>query len=150
MSESAGQAAPRPVSEGDLPPEASAQLAAAYRALDRRLVRLGVECRACGRCCDFRRNHYRLYACFLERAPIVARHGAPRLSASGHCGFLVEGRCSIHAWRPLGCRVFFCAPEHKAREQELYQAFQRRLRAATDRHGLPWDYQPLFDAARTE
>ncbi len=129
-----------------VPAAALAELAATYRDLDRELARLGVECRACGRCCDFARNDYRLYASFLERAPLVRRHGPPRLTAAGYCGFLVDGRCSARDWRPLGCRTFFCDPQHKARELPLYQAFQRRLRAATDRHRLPWDYAPFFPA----
>ncbi len=128
------------------PAEALEALAAAYRDLDGQLATLGLECRACGRCCDFRRHDYRLYASFLERALLANACGPPHLTAAGHCGYLVEGRCSAHAWRPLGCRTFFCAPEHKGREPDLYHAFQARLRAITDRHALPWDYRPLFAA----
>jgi len=123
---------------------AEAELAVVYDALEEHLASLGVRCQACGRCCDFLRNDYRLYASFIERAPIVRRHGPPHLTPSGHCCFLAGGRCSIHPWRPLGCRVFFCAPDHKPREPETHEAFQRRLRAATERLGLPWDYAPFF------
>mgnify|MGYP000061885872 CR=1 FL=1 len=119
-------------------------LDAVYSELDSVLAALPVACQACGRCCDFVRNDYRLYASLLERLPVVRFHGPPRLTAAGHCGFLVSGRCSAHRWRPLGCRVFFCAPEHRVREQEIYHAAQQRLRLATRRLGLDWDYAPFF------
>lgn len=119
-------------------------LGAVYSDLDCLLAALPVACGGCGRCCDFARNDYRLYASWLERLPVLHLYGQPRLAATGHCGFLLDGRCSVHRWRPLGCRVFFCAPEHKGREQEIYHAFQRRLRAATTRLGLAWDYAPFF------
>jgi len=128
------------------PPDAALdELEAVYRALDSHLAVLGPRCRACGACCDFARNDYRLYASHLERALVVRRHGPPRLAPSGCCGFLVGGRCSVHASRPLGCRVFFCDPAHKAREQDIYHGFQQRLRAIAERHGLPWAYAPFFD-----
>lgn len=117
-----------------------------YEELDAFLAGLGVECRACGDCCDFARNAYRLYASFIERAAAVQQGEAPRLAASGRCAFQADGRCTIRPWRPLGCRVFFCAPEHKAREQQVYHQFQERVRALTQSHGLPWDYAPFFEA----
>ena len=143
-------APPGPGPARDAPPEALAELLAIYRDLDQTLASLGVKCRACGRCCDFLRNDYRLYASHIERAIVLARAGRPALAPSGECGFLSGGRCSAHAWRPLGCRVFFCAPEHKAREQDLCHAFQQRIRAATERHGLPWDYRPFFEPSQAE
>ncbi len=121
-----------------------AELQAMYADLDAELARLAVRCRACGECCDFARNDYRLYASSLERSLAVARHGPPKLTAAGCCGFLADGRCSIHAVRPLGCRVFFCDPAHKPREQALCHAYLDRLRALTDRLGHPWDYAPFF------
>ena len=138
---------PRSPSPIDVSNDALAGLRALYRALDARLGAMGVECRACGKCCDFARNDYRLYASFLERALVAASHGPPRLTATGCCGFLAEERCSIHACRPLGCRAFFCSPAYKPQEQDVYHAFQERLRALSDRHGLPWDYAPFYTSA---
>jgi len=122
------------------------ELVALYALLDRHLAALGVACKQCGRCCDFARNDYRLYASAIERALVVARHGEPHLAASGRCGFLADGRCTIHPSRPLGCRVHFCDPAHKPREQALYHTWQRRLRALTDRYGIGWGYAPFFAA----
>jgi Fe-S-cluster containining protein len=126
------------------PDAALCGLQAIYDELDAHLARLGVPCRACGECCDFARNDYRLYASELERALVVARHGEPRLTPEGRCGFLLAGRCSIHASRPLGCRVFFCDPAHKPREQDLCHTYLDRLRTLADQYGLPWDYAPFF------
>nr|AQQ75032.1 hypothetical protein [uncultured bacterium] len=47
-----------------------------------------------------------------------------------------EGRCSVYAWRPFGCRTFFCeratrgAPLERKRERELV----RRLAEIAARH----------------
>lgn len=127
-----------------LPGDSITGLLAIYLDLDREIAGMGLECRQCGQCCDFRRHDYRLYASHVERALVVARHGDPALTPAGCCGFLIDGRCSIHPSRPLGCRTFFCDPAHKAREQGLCHAYQRRLRALADAHGLPWHYAPFF------
>jgi len=135
---------PETSSPTPIPQAALNALAELYADLDARVRQLGVQCRACGACCHFQRSGYRLYAAWLERAALVRAHGRPRLAASGECGFLAEGRCRARAWRPLGCRVFFCDPAHKPREQGLYHEFLARLRAIADRFALPWDYAPLF------
>jgi len=127
-----------------IPEAALRELQAIYDEVEAHLTGLGVQCRACGECCDFGRNDYRLYASEVERALVVARHGEPHLTPEGRCGFLVAGRCSIHASRPLGCRIFFCDPAHKPREQDLYHAYMSRLHTLTDRLHLPWNYAPFF------
>lgn len=133
--------------EVPVPAAALRELLALYGELDRRLARLGVTCRACGACCNFARHDYRLYASRLERALVEREHGPPQVTAEGCCGFLREGRCAAHAVRPLGCRMFFCDPAHKPREQALYHAVQRRLRAAVRAYGVPWDYAPFFSGS---
>jgi len=117
---------------------------ALYAELAKEIAGLDVACRQCGECCNFARNDYRLYASLAERALVAARHGQPRLTPDGDCGFLRGGSCSIHPARPLGCRTFFCEPAHKDREQALYHRYQRKLRAIVDRHDLPWAYEPFF------
>jgi len=123
------------------PPEpAVADLLALYAELDDRLAELCLLCRACGACCDFRRNDYHLYASYLERALVVARCGLPELTPDGLCGFLRDGRCSIHRYRPLGCRTFFCDPTYEPFHQELCDTFLHRVRALADRYAFPWEY----------
>lgn len=128
-----------------VPRAALDELLAAYDALGCEVARLGVVCQACGKCCDFARNDYRLYASRLELALVLRDHGPPRLRADGCCGFLRNGRCSIHPSRPLGCRTFFCDPAHRPREQDLCHAFQRQLRTIAERHTVPWGYAPFFE-----
>jgi len=129
----------------NVPPTAFAELAGVYALLDARLAALSVVCRACGACCDFVRNDYRLYASRLERELVIRHHGLPRLSLDGRCRFLHDGRCSIHPHRPLGCRTFFCDPAHKASEQHLYHTALRQIQDIADRHQIPWDYAPFFE-----
>jgi len=117
-----------------------------YADLNREIAALALVCSQCGRCCNFVRNDYRLYASLPERALVAARHGTPRLTPDGDCGFLRDGSCSIHPDRPLGCRTFFCDPAHKSREQDLYHEYQRRLRGMVERYGLEWEYGPFFEA----
>ena len=136
---------PQPDLSLGVPAAALDELVAVYRELDADLAALGAGCRQCGRCCDFARNDYRLYASRLERALVAGRHGVARLTPSGRCAFLADGRCSIHPARPLGCRTFFCDRAHKAREQALHHRFQRRLRAIADRYAVAWGYEPFFE-----
>ena len=88
---------------------ASDTLLSIYREADAALAAAGCECRACGRCCDFAANDYVLYASLLESDLVIDKAGRRPELIAGRCCFQdALGRCTIHAWRPLGCRTFFC------------------------------------------
>jgi len=58
----------------------------------------------------------------------------------GACPYQVEGLCSTHAVRPLGCRIFFCQQGTEAWQQDLYESFLDRLRLLHDKHALDYRY----------
>ncbi len=56
------------------------------------------------------------------------------------CPYQIDGLCSVHAIRPLGCRIFFCQRGTESWQQDLYEAFLGRLRRVHEAHGLGYRY----------
>jgi Fe-S-cluster containining protein len=129
----------------DLPADILAEVESVYADLERELDALAHTCRACGDCCDLVRHGFRLYMSSLEHAFLLARTGRTELPppAGGRCGFQRDGRCTVHAARPLGCRTYFCDADggHLA---ELHEQYLRRLKRIADRHALPWNYEQKY------
>ena len=67
------------------------------------------------------------------RLPQLAEH-------AGACPYQVEGLCSTHTIRPLGCRVFFCQAGTEAWQQDLYESFLRRLTRLHEQLDVPYRY----------
>jgi Fe-S-cluster containining protein len=93
------------------------ELRALYREVD--ALHAGWSCPASTDCCHFGRTGREPYVTSIElalveraRAKVSAgqRSGGRRLPvADRRCAMLTEeGRCSIYAERPFGCRTFFC------------------------------------------
>ena len=115
------------------------------------LLARGFRCEACGRCCDFARNDYRLYASRLESDLVLRNTGRQPELVDGRCCFQdASGRCTIHEWRPLGCRTFFCttaavnAPEHRHVFESVYENALRQIRELTEQAGEEWEYGWFF------
>lgn len=64
------------------------------------------------------------------------------------CVFQVAKLCSIHAVRPLGCRVFFCQQGTEQWQQDLYEHAMNRLRTLHETHALPYRYMEWRAALR--
>ncbi|MEM9881951.1 MAG: hypothetical protein AAF800_03405 [Planctomycetota bacterium] len=75
---------------------------------------------------------------FVFRLPQFAEH-------PGACPYQIDGRCSTHAVRPLGCRVFFCQRGTEDWQQDLYEDFLRRLSGLHERHGIEYRYLDWID-----
>lgn len=69
----------------------------------------------------------------------LAPNPAPR-TLSPNCPYQVNGLCSTHAIRPLGCRVFFCEEGTEAWQQDTTERFLSRLKALHTEHDLPYSY----------
>lgn len=138
-------------------PVVDAELRALYAEVDAAIAERGPTCWVSGKCCKFESFGHRLYVTALEVAwflrqvevdsPAAATDGAapgirlPQLAETvGACPYQIAGRCSTHAVRPLGCRIFFCQAGTEDWQQDLYESFLTRLRGLHERHGVDYRY----------
>lgn len=56
------------------------------------------------------------------------------------CRYQHDGKCSVHAIRPLGCRIFFCQEGTDDWQQQAYEAFQKQLIDLHQQHGIAYHY----------
>lgn len=120
-----------------------------YARLDAAVTERRPTCRQSGKCCKFDSYGHRLYVTALEiawflrqaGAPLSkAERGLPLLAQRDACAYQVDGLCSVHAVRPLGCRVFFCERGTEAWQQDVYERFLGDLRGLHERLGVPYRY----------
>lgn len=108
-------------------------------------------CNASGRCCKFEAYGHRLYVTGLEIAWFLnslkasdshASRDIPlqQAASSPNCPYQINGLCSTHTIRPLGCRVFFCEEGTEAWQQDTTELFLDRLKALHAEHALPYSY----------
>lgn len=64
----------------------------------------------------------------------------PPTPTPGTCPYQVDGLCSVHVIRPLGCRVFFCEQGTEGWQQDTTELFLNRLKRLHAEHGLPYAY----------
>ena len=126
-----------------------------YVRIDTDIAARGPTCWSSGKCCRrFDSYGHRLYVTGLEIARFTKHSGpvAPRepsaasrlpiLNAARRdaCVFQIDGLCSTHTTRPLGCRVYFCQQGTQDWQRELYERYQADLRAMHERWALPYRY----------
>lgn len=143
-------------------PAIDADLRALYADVDAAIAQRGPTCWTSGKCCKFDTFGHRLYVTALEVAWFLGQVDGPadagadaagavpvagggiRLpqmaETAGACPYQLAGRCSTHAVRPLGCRIFFCQAGTEDWQQDLYESFLTRLRAMHERHGVDYRY----------
>ena len=132
---------------------AADRLGALWREIDNRLSLPDPQCRACGRCCDFREARHTLFAARAEldfcldwarrHLPLRPAEAARRV-AEGLCPFWEGGLCTVRSVRPVGCRVYFCSRERTTERDELAVWAHRRLRDISAELGQPWWYGPAL------
>ena len=129
-------------------PKVDQQLRALYDELAADIAGRAPTCWISGRCCKFETYGHRLYITGLEVAWLIDRlddasikrlRDAPLPELDG-CPFQVEGLCSVHALRPLGCRIYFCDPEAQDWQNPVYESFLDRLRAMHEQHHIDYRY----------
>ena len=74
----------------------------------------------------------------LQQLPPATNHQPP--VTSGTCPYQINGLCSTHTIRPLGCRVFFCEQGTEAWQQDTTEHFLDRLKQLHAEHDLPYAY----------
>ena len=105
-------------------------------------------CWLSGRCCKFDSYGHRLYVTGLEIAWLISqlddrarsRLRGAELPGGDGCPFQVEKLCSVHALRPLGCRIYFCDANAQQWQNEVYEVFLDRLRRLHEEYGLEYRY----------
>jgi Fe-S-cluster containining protein len=128
--------------------EVDQALRSRYDELDREIAGRNPTCWLSGKCCHFDTYGHRLYATGLEVAWLVRQLeavGRDRLDAAelpglDGCPFQVDRLCTVHAARPLGCRVYFCDPTAQHWQGETTERHLGELRRLHDRHALPYRY----------
>jgi len=138
-------------------PAVDAAIRAVYADLAEQTARRRPVCERSGRCCRFDAYGHLLYVTGLEVAWFLRQtqgHGRPRDSGGialpqarpPGCAFQVDGLCTAHTARPLGCRVYFCQPGTEAWQQEVYELLHADLRRLHREHGLLYHYLEWRDA----
>lgn len=129
-----------------LEPQAEADLRAVYAEVDAEVAHLGPICQLSGRCCRFNEYGHTLFVSAAEARLLL--HRVPRplrpLDGGETCPWQdAPGHCTARDCRPLGCRVYYCDPAYEPSASGLSERYIARLKALTDKHGLPWNYAPL-------
>jgi Fe-S-cluster containining protein len=121
--------------------EIDAAVTALYDRLDDEVRRGSAHCQLSGRCCNFDQYGHRMYVTALEAAWVVSREPPPQpIDLHAPCAYQLGGMCSIHAARPLGCRIFFCQEGTDDWQHDLYERFLGELRDLHTAYDLPYRY----------
>jgi Fe-S-cluster containining protein len=133
--------------------EAMAAVASLYADLDEWIEAQRPACVNRGACCRFDDFGHRLYVTTLEAAYFVALHGpnvrSPAGVEGGGCPYQVGGLCTSREGRPVGCRVFFCAPEAKHWQGPATEWALERLRELHTRFEVPYAYVEWREVLRS-
>jgi Fe-S-cluster containining protein len=101
-------------------------------------------CVISGRCCRFEEYGHRLFVTTMELAAFIADRpasGKSQAAWSGKgCPFQAEKLCTVHAIRPMGCRLFFCDASSMEWQQNQYEQFHSRLKRLHEEMNVPYFY----------
>ncbi|HUB24617.1 MAG TPA: hypothetical protein VL992_04235, partial [Tepidisphaeraceae bacterium] len=98
-------------------------------------------CQISGRCCRFDEFGHRLYVTTMELAAFIHDRPAPVPASDGKgCPFQISKLCSVHAIRPMGCRLFFCDASAAEWQEQQYEIFHARLKRLHESLEVPYAY----------
>ena len=120
---------------------AFSELEKIYQSVDAEIQNHTIECRMCGKCCNFSTNEMRLYIFQIERLYLQSRLGKKLSLRSGCCSGQQGNTCDIHQYRPIGCRTQFCTYTF----QDIYEKYAREIAKLERRHDIPYIYQDAFE-----
>lgn len=115
-----------------------------YADADAEVKSAGPVCLSSGKCCRFKEYDHTLFISSMEAAVLLkyAPH-YDKPTNPGFCPFQKENLCTAREPRPLGCRIYFCAPAYQGKMLELSEKYTRKLKDLADEKQLPWHYAPL-------
>ncbi|MGA2322613.1 MAG: hypothetical protein ABSG22_02060 [Sedimentisphaerales bacterium] len=101
-------------------------------------------CEVCGKCCDFEQYDHRLYVTTPEMLYFVEKLGLVNIKqmTTAKCCYQVEGKCSVHAYRFSGCRIFCCKGE-AGFQSELTEVVIKKFKGLCDELQIPYRYVEL-------
>lgn len=122
-----------------------------YKELDDELLPYQSLCQQLSRCCHFKEYGHRLYSLSLEVEYLKQQLPLPdKALAPLTCPYLQKnGACGNRLGRPLGCRIFFCAPEYQGRSQEIYEKYHKKIETLLHQYQLPYVYQEMTSQLST-
>jgi Fe-S-cluster containining protein len=146
-------------------PSVAADLESIFGRAAEAIAARGPACWASGRCCNFAAAGHRLYVTGLETAYCVDRlpgagassepgpgagvvslpQALPSARSRGLCPFQRANLCTVHAIKPVACRVYFCDRSAQDWQHELSESLLADLRALHDRHGIDYRYADWLD-----
>ena len=116
-----------------------------YKKLEAELASINPGCNACGTCCHFDEFGHVLYSSTIETDHIRKNVDIPAFDPNKNvCPFLVNYECSIREHRALGCRVFFCNPDHKETLQAIYEKYYTMIKDLANDNEVEWHYAPMM------
>ena len=116
-----------------------------YNELEAELASINPGCNTCGTCCHFDEFNHVLYASTIETKYIQENIEVPPFDPDqGTCPFLIDDKCTIREHRALGCRVFFCNPDHKETLQDIYEKYYTMIKDMAVKNQTEWNYAPMM------
>jgi len=105
---------------------------------------LAGQCAVCGKCCDFEAYDHRLYVTTPEIIYFVEKFGKEniRQMTTSSCCYQVENKCSVHAYRFSGCRIFCCKGDATF-QSELTESAIKKFKALCSELQIPYRYVEL-------
>jgi Fe-S-cluster containining protein len=123
--------------------EVGRAVANVYRALQDAIDIRRPVCNVSGRCCRFDEFGHRLFVSTLEMASFwreLQQSTTKSAANPGGCPFQINKLCTVHTFRPLGCRIFFCDETATDWQQSQYAAFHDELKRLHERLSVPYFY----------
>jgi Fe-S-cluster containining protein len=107
-------------------------------------------CEVCGKCCDFDTYDHRLYVTTPEIIYFVEKLGLSNIKqmTTAKCCYQAEGKCSVHAHRFSGCRIFCCKGD-AGFQSELTEAAIKKFKALCAELQIPYRYLELPAALKS-
>ena len=122
-------------------PENNPEIVEIYNELEAELANINPGCNTCGTCCHFDEFKHVLYASTIETKYLQENVEVPPFDPDqGKCPFLIDHKCTIREHRALGCRVFFCNPDHKETLQDIYEKYYTMIKDMAVKNQTEWNY----------
>ncbi len=141
-------------------PDVLVAVASLYADVQREIDARRPLCIVSGRCCRFEEYGHRLYVTTLELAAFMADLRQAEANAKTNrlavmtawdgagCPFQAAKLCTAHAFRPFGCRMFFCDATSTEWQNDQYERFHARLKQLHVALDVPYLYVEWREALK--